>query len=105
MNHYVEVKDISFDTLIEAAKTENYPNSGFFIVASEHTSDLRFVDKNIDVSYCICPASIYDGLALGIPVLPSENNLITTSESASGFVSESFVLDFTKILLNKESDM
>lgn len=105
MNHYVEVKDISFDTLIEAAKTENYPNSGFFIVASKHTSDLRFVDKNVDVSYCICPASIYDGLAISIPVLPNQNDLSQKLEIDPGFVSESFVIDFTKILLNRESDM
>lgn len=101
MNHYIEVKDISFDTIIEAALTENYPDNGFYIVKAEHTSDLRFVDKKIKESFCICPESIYDGLALGIPVLPNQKAL----EVDPGFVSESFVIDFTKILLNRDNDM
>ncbi|MEG0848524.1 MAG: hypothetical protein RSE50_00675 [Myroides sp.] len=102
MNHFTEVKEISFDTILEAGKNKNYPSSGFFIVRTEHTSDLRFVDKNIEQNICICPESIYDDLEIGIKELPQQLETIRADVfPPEGFVSESFVLDFSKMLLSQ----
>jgi hypothetical protein len=106
MNHYVEVKEIEIPELAKAGLSENYPESGFWLVKSKSSSDLAFVDKDRGIHFFICPESHYKGLGLDIPVLPAQQEEITGLSSIinipPGYVSEYFVMDLAKILLNSK---
>lgn len=104
---FLEVKEIKFANHEEAQKNKNYPDSGFYIVEIEemHT-DLRFVDRSTSLNLMICPKSVFDGLQF-MAVNPDhhkEPEVLTTLETVppTGYVSENFILDFTKILLNQK---
>lgn len=106
---FLEVKEITFADPKDAAQSKNYPESGFYMVEIKdaHT-DLRFVDTSAGVNITICPKTIFDGIVFKkmekINIL--EKDLRTTKESEtvppSGYASESFILDFTRILLNQK---
>lgn len=104
MKHFVEVKEITFSDYKTSDDNKNYPESGLYLVSVEvaNQSDLRFVNKSYPTNHCICPASIYDGLNLKIEALPKVETEELKQEIHSGFVSENFVLEFSKILLNKK---
>ena len=103
----LEVKEIEFDDFVNANKNKNYPESGFYlrtIKANDiEQSDLVFVDKSMPNNFCICPKSVFDGLKK-FPEKIIEQPEVLTVQSAHpepGFVSESFVLDFAKLILKK----
>ena len=103
----LEVKEIEFDDFDKASKNKNYPESGFFLRTVKtneiELSDLVFVDKSTSTNFCVCPKSFLDGLQK-LPEKITEQREVLTAQSAfpeSGFVSESFVLEFAKVLLKK----
>lgn len=104
---FIEVKEINFANHEEAQKNKNYPESGFYLVEIEemHT-DLRFVDRSTSLNMMICPKSVYDGLQFMAVNLDNhkEPEVLTTLETAppTGYASETFILDFTKILLSQK---
>lgn len=104
---FLEVKEIKFAEFKEGSIAKNYPDSGFFITEIEEGgTDLRFVDKSSGLSICICPKSVFDGLQF-MAVNPDhhkEPEVLTTLETAppTGYASETFILDFTKILLSQK---
>lgn len=105
MNHFIEVKEIEFQDPDEAGLNDNYPDSGLYLVRTKKGSDLRFIDKSISGNHCICPESVYKGLGLDTPGLPKQEeitNMSTFYNVAPGYVSEMFVLDFAKLLLNSK---
>lgn len=102
MNHYVEVKEIEIPEITKSGLSENYPESGFWLVKSKSNSDLVFVNKDQNNCFFICPESVYKSLGIDMPVMPKQEeltNMSTYISTGSGFVSEEFVKDFTKILL------
>lgn len=104
---FLEVKEIKFTDIKEASVNKNYPESGFYIteIVGMHT-DLRFVDKSTNLNLMICPKSVLDGVQFMAvnPKLNKEQEVVTTLEMVppSGYASESFILDFTKILLSQK---
>lgn len=103
---FLEVKEIKFTDIKEVSVNKNYPESGFYITEIEgmHT-DLRFVDKSTSLNLVICPKSVFDGLQF-MAVNPDhhkEPEVLTTLETVppTGYASETFILDFTKILLSQ----
>lgn len=104
---FLEVKEIKFANYEEAQKNKNYPEGGFYIVELEDGMiDLRFIDKSSALNLCICPKSVFDGLQF-LAVNPNHNKepqVLTTNEIAppQGYASETFILDFTKILLKQK---
>ncbi|MDR4892295.1 MULTISPECIES: hypothetical protein [unclassified Chryseobacterium] len=106
MNHFIEVKEIEISDLDGARVAENYPESGLWIVKTERNSDLIFVNKDQGSCFFICPESIYKSLGLDMPALPTQQEEITDLSSIinipPGYVSEYFVMDLAKILLNSK---
>lgn len=103
MNHFIEVKEIEISESQKLSSIEIYPESGFWLVKTKHRSDLRFVDKEEGLNLLICPESVYKAMGADTPVLPKQEeitNLSTFYNIAPGYVSEEFVLGFTKLLLN-----
>ncbi|MDV3636729.1 hypothetical protein CMU84_16385 [Elizabethkingia anophelis] len=100
---FVEIKDIEFDSFNESNENANYPESGFYMVKAESHNDLRFVDKNLKTPFFICHKSVFDGIKVHInnPEAITPTELDNTTPPAS-YVSESFVMDFTKLLLGKK---
>lgn len=104
---YIEVKTIKFDDVKEASENKNYPESGFYITELESgTSYLRFVDKSVPHNIIICPKSVFDGLQY-LAVNPDHHKAPEVTQSLdvvppNGYASESFILDFTKILLSQK---
>ena len=103
----LEVKEIEFDDFVNANKNKNYPESGFYLRTVKtneiELSDLVFVDKSTSTNFCVCPKSFLDGLQK-FPEKITEQPEVLTAQSAHpepGFVSESFVLDFAKLILKK----
>lgn len=104
---YIEVKTIKFNDVKEASENKNYPESGFYLTElDEGGTDLRFVDKSAPRSFCICPKSVFDGLQYWAvnPDFNKSPEVLTVSEIVppTGYASESFILDFTKILLSQK---
>lgn len=102
---FLEVKEIKFDNHGEASDNKNYLESGFYIVeiGESGMADLRFIDKSTMLNILICPKSVYDGLQF-MAVNPNHHKSpeVLTSLDVSppeGYVSETFILDFTKTLL------
>ena len=54
-------------------------------------------------SFCICPKSIFDGLQKLAVKIPEEPTVLTSNEvlPPMGMASETFVLEFAKVLLKK----
>ncbi len=105
MDHFIEVKEIEISNLKSASLVENYPESGFWLVRSEESSDLAFVNKDQSVCFFICPEHIYKSMGIDFPVLPKQEeitNMSTFYNNAPGYVSEEFVKDFAKLLLNSK---
>jgi len=105
MNHFIEVKEIEISKDQELGSIETYPASGFWLVKTKHRSDLRFVDKEEGLNLLICPESVYKAMGADTPVLPKQEeimNMSTFYNVAPGYVSEMFVLDFAKLLLNSK---
>lgn len=106
--NYLEVKEIEFKSTVEANKTKNYPESGFYvrIVDDEafQSQELIFVDKSVPHTNFVCPKSVYDGISKNSVLEPEKENVVLTAIEAkpNGMVSETFVLDFTKILIGKK---
>lgn len=65
--------------------------------------DLVFVDKSTSVNYFICPKSVFDGLQKLAVKIPEEPTVLTSNEvlPPMGMASETFVLEFAKVLLKK----
>lgn len=103
--HTLEVKEIEFDDFEKAAKNKNYPESGFYLrtVNDVKQCDLVFVDKSLSSNFCICPKSVFDGVQKLAVRIPEEPTVLTSNEvlPPMGMVSETFVLEFTKVLLKK----
>ena len=103
----LEVKEIEFDDFEKAGKNKNYPESGFYLRTVKANDveqcDLVFVDKSVSSNYCICPKSVFDGLQKVAVRIDSEPKVLTTNSiyPELGFASETFILEFTKILLKK----
>jgi len=102
MDHFIEVKGIYLESK-DRPKTASYPESGMYISRSEDQSDFVFVDKSVlDVRF-ICPESVYDGLDLVTRINLDETKMNEPEPAApSGFVSETFVMNFTKLLTGKK---
>ena len=104
---YIEVKTIKFLDHKEASQNKNYPESGFYLTEiSEKNTDLRLVDKSTALNVCICPKSVFDGLQY-LAVNPDHHKVLEVTEPfevvpLNGYASESFILDFTKILLSQK---
>lgn len=103
----LEVKEIEFDDFEKASKNKNYPESGFYLRTVKANDveqcDLVFVDKSVSNNFSICPKSIFDGLQTLAVRIPEEPKVLTTNSiyPEPGFASETFILEFTKILLKK----
>lgn len=103
MDHYIKVKEIEIKDPENAGLIECYPESGFWLAKTKRTSDLRFVDKEANLNFCICPEQIYKGMGIDTPVIPEQEgitNLSTFINTPPGYVSEEFVMGFAKMLLN-----
>ncbi|WP_407497467.1 hypothetical protein [Elizabethkingia meningoseptica] len=103
---FIEIKEFVFETVKEANENANYPESGFYLVETEGNTDLRFVDKSVKLNQFICPKSVFDGVMTYMtnPEQKDESDNIQLSpvKNLSGFVSEEFVIEFTKTLLGKK---
>ena len=103
----LEVKEIEFDDFDKASKNKNYPESGFFLRTVKTNDieqcDLVFVDKSTSVNHFICPKSVFDGLQTLAVKIPEEPKVLTSNEFLPpiGMASETFVLEFAKVLLKK----
>ncbi len=103
----LEVKEIEFDDFEKAAKNKNYPESGFYLRTVKANDveqcDLVFIDKSVSNNYCICPKSVFDGLQKIAVRIPEEPTVLTSNEvlPQMGMASETFVLEFAKVLLKK----
>lgn len=105
MNHFIEVKEIEISDIEKAALSESYPKSGFWLVKVKNLSHLRFVDKGENITTPICGEHIYKSMGIDTPVLPRQEeitNMSTFINAPTGYVSEEFVLDFAKLLLNSK---
>lgn len=106
--NYLEVKTIEIECGKDEFKTKSFPESGLYLrtVTGEGSEyiDLVFVDKSQPSIMCICPKSIYDGISKNSVLEPEKENGVLTEIEAkpNGMVSETFVLDFTKILIGKK---
>lgn len=95
----VQIHEIEFDNAIKANETENYPHSGlFFSRVKNHSSDLRFVDKNIKVTTFIVPEEIFRNVIVNQKVKQLDDILIQYKTE----YSQDFILDFARILLNRK---
>lgn len=103
----LEVKEIEFDDFVNSNKNKNYPESGFYLRTVKANNieqcDLVFVDKSVSNNFCICPKSVFDGLQKLAVRIPEEPTVITSNEvlPSMGMASETFVLEFAKVLLKK----
>ena len=103
----LEVKEIEFDDYEKANKNKNYPESGFYLRTVKtneiELSDLVFVDKSTSTNFCVCPKSVFDGLQKLAVRIPEEPTVLTSNEvlPKMGMASETFVLEFAKVLLKK----
>lgn len=103
----LEVKEIEFDDFEKAAKNKNYPESGFYLRKVKtneiEQSDLVLVDKSTSHNFAICPKSVFDGLQKLAVKIPEEPTELTSNEVLlpMGMASETFVLEFAKVLLKK----
>ncbi len=100
MNHFIEIKEIEITDMKKGS--DQFPESGFFMVKCKNNSDLVLVNKDQDNCFFICPESVYKSLGIDMPVIPKQEevtNMSTYISTGSGFVSEEFIKDFTKILL------
>lgn len=95
----VQIHEIEFDNAIKANETENYPHSGlFFSRVKNHSSDLRFVDKNIKVTNFIVPEEIFRNVTVNQKEKQPD---ITEIEDKKEY-SQDFILEFARILLNRK---
>jgi len=96
----VEIEDVSFDTRTEALNSENYPNSGLFIVETdEGESDLVLVNKYSSVVFFIAPKSMFNNtLIFEEPIEHVINNSSVENNKYGG----DFILEFSRILLNRK---
>ena len=103
----LEVKEIEFDDYEKAGKNKNYPESGFYLRTVKANDieqcDLVFVDKSTSVNYPICSKSVFDGLQKLAVRIPEEHTVLLSNEvlPPMGMASETFVLEFAKVLLKK----
>ncbi|MEL7678132.1 hypothetical protein [Elizabethkingia meningoseptica] len=100
---FIEIKEVAFAAGKEASENANYPESGLYLVAADGNTDLRLIDKSVKVNHFICPKSVFDGIMtyMSNPEAPKLSEADNTVPPAS-YVSESFVMDFTRLLLNKK---
>lgn len=101
----INVEEINFSDNLERQLSKNYPNSGLFISKLEGgTSDFVFVDKKVDFSIFLMPASIVESFfdlqekPLTIDGLNKTTELIQESIKYDG----DFILEFARILLNRK---
>lgn len=95
----VKIETIKFENF--EVKSENYPYSGIFISdVKKGTSDLRWVDKNVEINYCIVPAEIFQKVAKfeETTELPAIQETISEPQKYDG----DFILEFSRILLNRK---
>ena len=103
----LEVKEIEFDDFEKANKNKNYPESGFYLRTVKANDveqcDLVLVDKSTSTNFCICPKSFLDGVQKLAVRIPEEPTVLTSNEVLPpiGMASETFVLEFAKVLLKK----
>ena len=103
----LEVKEIEFDDYEKADKNKNYPESGFYLRTIRKLGieecDLVFIDKSTSQTFTICPKSAFDGLQKLAVRIPEEPTVLTSNEVLlpMGMASETFVLEFAKVLLKK----
>lgn len=100
MNHFIEVKEIDFKSVTEVGSTINYPESGVWKVKTDTSYDLVFIDKENINAFFICPMDIAERLGLFASKQNEITNMSTFINTPSGYVSEEFVLGFTKVLLS-----
>jgi len=93
----VQIHYIEFEDIVLASKNDNYPNSGLFVVKiKKGNSDLRFVDKTIEMNYCIVPESVFNG------AVNFKNELEAIPEETPAKYDGDFILEFSRILLNRK---
>jgi len=91
----INAESINFDNMEYKNKTENYPNSGFFIAKVEKGDcDLVFIDKKQEYTMYICPEEIF----YSIKKLKPSDELIQEKIKYEG----DFILEFARILLNRK---
>ena len=93
----VKIHYIDFDHSDDAMKNINYPNSGLFIVRVKKAgSDLRFVNKSVELNYFIAPESVFNAVVdvedIGLPI----------EEIIEYKYDGDFILEFARILLNSK---
>ncbi|OPC51483.1 hypothetical protein BAY06_03915 [Elizabethkingia anophelis] len=103
---FIEIKEIRFEDHDKAIENAHYPETGFYIVETNKGADLRIIDKTVELNHCICPKSVFDGI-MTYMTNPEQkdkidHNQLPSAEKLSGFVSEEFVIEFTKTLLGKK---
>lgn len=103
----LEVKEIEFDSFEKSNKPKNYPESGFYLITVKANDiercDLVFVDKSTSIACIICPKSVFEGVQKLAVRIPEELKVLTSNEvlPPMGMASETFVLEFAKVLLKK----
>lgn len=103
----LEVKEIEFDSFEKSCKTKNYPESGFYLTTVKANDieqcDLVFIDKSTSHTCVICPKSVFDGLQKLAVKISEEPTVLISNEvlPPMGMASETFVLEFAKVLLKK----
>ena len=100
---FIPIHEIEFENHAESMKNKSYPNSGLFLVKiTDGIEDLRFVDKSMPTNLCICPKSVFFGEVSDQITTIEELPTIEQVKPVSGFSENDFILDFTKILLNRK---
>jgi len=95
----VEINYIDFDTNDQAMKNENYPCNGLFMTKIKNgNSDLRFVDKNVEINFCIAPEVLCNNI-LTITQKHIEPEETPVQENK---YNGDFILEFSRILLNRK---
>lgn len=96
----VQIQYIDFKNNDDASLNKNYPNDGLFISKIKETglADLRFVDKDYEINFCIIPADVAEKV-FNNNLISTIPNIINKPETE---YSQDFILEFARILLNRK---
>ncbi|WP_343680011.1 hypothetical protein [Chryseobacterium arthrosphaerae] len=106
MKQFIEVKEIELNSK-DKTLPEKYSMTGLWIVKTGLIKDLMFVDKVLGIVLFIAPDSVFNTLLVGSPGFQDKGevtNMSTYINTPSGYVSEEFVLGFTKLLLSRKNN-
>jgi hypothetical protein len=93
----LKIKEINFLIGDTIGLTENYPSNGFFISRLENgSSDFVLANKNTKHVFSICPEEVFNSLTI------DSEEIISLSEINTDTYKVDFILEFARILLNRE---